>query len=198
MAQATETTTKVAVANPAPLALAGFASTTLVLSAANSGFTGVTVGGALTLALFFGGLAQVIVGIFEFRNANTFGGIAFTGYGLFWLSFWAFFSIGPDTAALVTGKYNVAWYLIIWTVFTLILTIGTLKTNIGLILLFVLLLITFLLLTIGAFNGDAAGSGLTAVGGYFGIATAVVAFYMCAAGVFAAVDGPKLPVGPRS
>jgi succinate-acetate transporter protein len=195
MAQATETKTTTAVADPAPLGLMGFATTTLVLSAGNSGFSGVTAGGALSLALAYGGLAQLLAGMWEFKNGNTFGAVAFSSYGAFWLSFWAFFNIGGSAPK---GTYDVAWYLLGWTVVTGVLLIGTFRLNYGLVVVFALLFITFLLLCIGAFNGQAAGNGLTGVGGYVGIATAVAAFYMALAGILKAVSGGSinLPVGP--
>ncbi len=195
MAQATETATKVAVADPAPLGLFGFATTTLALSAANANFDGVTAGSAVTLALAFGGLAQLLAGMWEFRNGNTFGGVAFSSYGAFWISFWAYFSIGGDTALLGTGANNLAWYLLGWTIVTGLLTLGTLRLNTGLLAVFVLLFITFLLLTIGAFNPPVAGAKPSPIAGYFGIATAIAAFYVGAAGVLRSVGGMKLPVG---
>jgi succinate-acetate transporter protein len=197
MAQATETKTAAAVADPAPLGLMGFATTTLVLSAVNSGFSGVDAGGALTLALAYGGLAQLLAGMWEFKNGNTFGAVAFSSYGAFWISFWAFFNIGGSAPK---GSYDVAWYLLGWTIVTAILFAGTLRLNYGLVVVFGLLVITFLLLCIGAFNGQAAGNGFTASGGYFGIATAIAAFYMALVGILKAVSGGSinLPVGPIS
>lgn len=195
MAQATETATKVAVADPAPLGLFGFATTTLVLSAANSNFTGVTAGGALTLALAFGGLAQLLAGMWEFKNGNTFGGVAFSSYGAFWISFWAFLSVGTDTTALVSGNNNLGWYLIGWAVVTGLLTLGTLRLNTGLLVVFVLLFITYILLAVGAFNPPAKGDLPSPIAGYFGIATAIAAYYVGAAGVLRSVGGIKLPVG---
>ncbi|HEY7124927.1 MAG TPA: acetate uptake transporter [Ktedonobacterales bacterium] len=195
MAQATETATKVAVADPAPLGLFGFATTTLVLSAANSNFTGVNAGGALTLALAFGGLAQLLAGMWEFKNGNTFGGVAFSSYGTFWISFWAFLTIGPNTASLESGANNLGWYLIGWAVVTGLLTLGTLRLNTGLTVVFVLLFITYLLLAIGAFNPPAKGELPSPIAGYFGIATAIAAYYVGLAGVLRSVGGMQLPVG---
>jgi succinate-acetate transporter protein len=195
---ATQTATRPAMADPAPLGLFSFASTTLVLSAANAQLGGVDVHGALTLALFVGGLAQVLAGMWEFRNGNTFGGVAFSSYGVFWLSFWAFFTIGPDGPVTLdaNGKitaatqYNVAWYLLCWTIVTGVLLLGTLRLNMGLVIVFLLLFITFLLLTIGEFSGSSS-----AIGGWFGIATAIAAYYVGASGLLKSVGGIKLPVG---
>jgi succinate-acetate transporter protein len=195
MAQATETKTTTAVADPAPLGLMGFATTTLVLSALNAGFDGLTPGGALGLALAYGGLAQLLAGMWEFKNGNTFGAVAFSSYGGFWISFWLLFNAAGSAP---TGKTDVAWYLLVWTIVTAILFLGTLRLNWGLVVVFGLLVITFLLLCIGAFNGDAAGKGMTSIGGYFGMATAIAAFYMALVGIMKAVSGGKisLPVGP--
>jgi succinate-acetate transporter protein len=198
---ATEAETKVAtqtaapaVANPAPLGLFSFASTTLVLSAANAqlGGTGaVGVRTALALALFVGGLAQLLVGMWEFKAGNTFGGVAFSSYGVFWLSFWAINHLESQLPAATAGTYGGAWYLLCWAIVTGILLLGTLRLNMGLVVVFLLLFITFLLLCIGDFSGSTDAS----VAGWFGIATALAAYYVGAAGVLASVGGFKLPVG---
>jgi succinate-acetate transporter protein len=196
---ATQTAVRPAMADPAPLGLCGFATTTLILSAANAGITGVTPFGALSLALFFGGTAQLLAGMWEFKNGNTFGATAFSGYGAFWLSFWAFFNLPAFSQGKFLGSlgtYDLGWYLLAWTIFTFILMLGTLKLNNGLLVVFVLLFITFLLLTLGEFAGS---TGLHQAGGYVGIATAIAAFYMALAGITKAVGGPfGVPVGPRS
>ncbi|SRR5579883_786851 len=195
MAQATETKTTAAVADPAPLGLFGFATTTLVLSAANSNFTGVDPFGALGLAMFYGGLAQLLAGMWEFKNGNTFGAAAFSSYGAFWLSFWA--SVHFYGAQFTAGN-DAGWFLLGWTIVTGLFLIGTLRLNWGLVVVFALLFITFLLLTIGAFNPPAKGSMPSPIGGYVGIATAVAAYYVGLAGVLKAVSGGKinLPIGP--
>jgi succinate-acetate transporter protein len=195
MAQATETKTTTAVADPAPLGLFGFATTTLVLSAWNAGFSGLTPGGALGLALAYGGLAQLLAGMWEFKNGNTFGGVAFSSYGAFWISFWVLFNAVNSAP---TGKTDVAWYLLGWTIVTGLLLLGSLRLNWGLVAVFALLFLTFLLLCIGAFNGDAAGKGVTGIGGYIGLVTAIVAYYVGLAGVLKATSGGKinLPLGP--
>jgi succinate-acetate transporter protein len=197
MAQATETkTTAAVVANPAPLGLFAFASTTLVLSAWNSGFSGVDPAGALGMALFYGGLGQLLAGMWEFKSGNTFGAAAFSSYGAFWLSFWA--SIHLESGFL--KGTNVGWYLLTWTIVTGLFFLGTLRQNFGLVGVFGLLFLTFLLLCLGAFNGQAAGTGLTSVGGYLGIATAVVAYYVGLAGIMHHVSNgkislPTFPIG---
>jgi len=194
MAQATETKVTTAVANPAPLGLFGFATTTLVLSAANANFTGVTAGGALGLALAYGGLAQLLAGMWEFKAGNTFGAAAFSSYGAFWISFWVLNNVGGSAPK---GANDVGWYLLSWTIVTGLFLLGTLRQNWGLVAVFLLLFITFLLLTIGAFNPPAAGSQPSPIAGYVGIATAIAAYYVGLAGIMRHVsnDKIKLPLG---
>ena len=198
MAQATETktTTAAAVANPAPLGLFGFATTTLVLSAANSNFTGVDVGGALGLALAYGGIAQLLAGMWEFKNGNTFGAAAFSSFGAFWISFWVLF----NASGSAPKGNDVGWYLIGWAIVTGLFLICTLRLNLGLVAVFALLFITYILLAIGAFNPPAAGSTPSPIAGYFGIATAIAAYYVGFAGVMEGASGGKikLPVFPLS
>jgi len=194
MAQATETKVTTAVANPAPLGLFGFATTTLVLSAANANFSGVTAGGALGLALAYGGLAQLLAGMWEFKAGNTFGAAAFSSYGAFWISFWVLNNVGGSAPK---GANDVGWYLLSWTVVTGLFLLGTLRQNWGLVAVFLLLFVTFLLLTIGAFNPPAAGSQPSPIAGYVGIATAIAAYYVGLAGIMRHVsnDKIKLPLG---
>lgn len=193
---------EVKIANPGPLGLCGFALTTLVLSAWNAGIlTGADVLIVVGLAVFYGGIAQFAAGMWEFRTGNTFGATAFSSYGAFWLSFAALFipglgiafgsKTGPSGAAL-------AWYLLGWTIFTGIMMLGSFRTNGATAAVFVLLFITFLLLAIGAFSNQGAGTGMTQVGGYLGILTAIAAWYTALAGVLAGVSNGKinLPVMP--
>jgi uncharacterized protein len=192
MAQATETTTKTAaaVADPSTLGLFGFATTTLVLSAWNAGFSGVTPGGALGLALAFGGLGQLLAGMWEFKNGNTFGGVAFSSYGAFWISFWVLFNAAGSAPK---GTNDVAWYLLGWTIVTFLYLVCTIRLNYGLVAVFGLLFLTFLLLCLGAFNGNAAGSGITSIGGWVGIITAVAAYYVGTSNLLKAVGADLLP-----
>jgi succinate-acetate transporter protein len=206
MAQATETKTETAaaVANPAPLGLFAFATTTLVLSAANAHFTGVNPGGAVTMALAYGGLGQLLAGMWEFRAGNTFGAAAFTTFGGFWISYWAYFTFSGnhdlltavDKAGAATGNNDLGWYLLGWTVVTFLFFLGTLRQNFGLVVVFGLLTLTFLLLCIGEFNPPAAGETASPIAGYFGFATAIAAYYVGLAGIMTATNGRfKLPLG---
>ena len=169
-------------ADPGPLGLAAFALTTFVLSMFNAGFIG-EAGEPIVfgLALAYGGLAQVLAGMWEFRTGNTFGAVAFTSYGAFWLSFWAFeqfFAKGiTDQAALGDA---VGTYLIAWGIFTAYMFIASLRTTAAIAVVFFLLATTFIVLGIG----DAeANEGITHAGGYIGIATAIAAWYASFAAV---------------
>ena len=177
-----------ATANPAPLGLCAFALTTFVLSAANAKlFTGAEI--VIGLALFYGGLAQLLAGMWEFKAGNTFGATAFSSYGGFWLAVGASLQL-----KLIPNDTAFGFFLLGWTIFTGLMLLACLKTNLALITVFALLFVTFLLLTIGALGG-----GTTQIGGYFGIATALAAWYAALAGLLS--SGPSaftLPVGPRS
>lgn len=184
------------IAEPGPLGLAGFAATTLVLSIVNAGLVDKAVTLAvLPLALFYGGLGQLIAGLFEFRKGNTFGATAFSTYGGFWLAyaFYAWFFVGkipPAQAGTATGLF-----LLVFTIVTAYLTVAALRTTGALIAVFVLLTLTFLFLTIGALAGS---DGIGRIGGWIGIVTAVAAFYASFAVVVNETwKRPVLPVFAR-
>jgi succinate-acetate transporter protein len=178
----------VATANPAPLGLCAFALTTFVLSAANAGwFTGASI--VIGLAFFYGGLAQMLAGMWEFRAGNTFGATAFTSYGAFWIA------VGATLQwKLIPNATAFGFFLLGWTIFTALMFLGTLRSNVALIAVFGLLFLTFLLLAIGALGGS---SGMTTLGGYLGIITALVAWYTALAGILASGRNAfTLPVWP--
>ena len=179
----------VATTNPAPLGLCAFALTTFVLSAANAGwFVGATV--VISLALFYGGLAQLLAGMWEFRLGNTFGGTAFSSYGAFWLAVGValWFKLIPNDTAF-------GFFLLGWTIFTGLMFVGTLRSNLALMSVFGLLFLTFLALTIGALAG---ASAFSIIGGYLGILTALAAWYTALAGLLTTVKTSfLLPTGPR-
>jgi succinate-acetate transporter protein len=163
-------------ANPSPLGLAAFALTTFVLSFFNADLVsskGEPI--VLGLALAYGGLAQLLAGMWEFRTGNTFGATAFTSFGAFWLSFWAFNQFfakeitDPDAVANAVGLY-----LIGWGIFTAYMWIASFRVSVAVNVVFLLLAITFILLGIGN-AGDS--TGLVKLGGWFGIATALAAWY---------------------
>ncbi|MDT5313589.1 MAG: uncharacterized protein QOE74_2609 [Mycobacterium sp.] len=184
------------IADPAPLGLAAFAGTTFVLSLFNAGLVGPASLAAvvLPLALLYGGLAQVLAGMWEFRNDNTFGAVAFTSFGAFWISYFVYVreivpALPPADAHTATGIF-----LLMWTIFTAYMTLAALKTNAVLIAIFSTLLVTFVLLTIGDFTEIAA---LRHAGGYVGLLVAAVAWYGSAAGVVNSTWGRTvLPVFP--
>ena len=185
-------------ADPGPLGLAGFALTTFVLSVFNAGIlNGALQGVVLPIALFYGGLAQLLAGLQEYKKGNTFGATAFTSYGAFWMSFAAFVHIiVPEMIAAKTPNINeaVGLFLLAWTLFTIYMMIGSFATNGALAALFVVLEITFVLLTWGNFANNAS---IIKLGGYLGIIVAVMAWYASGAGVLNSVFGKViLPVWP--
>jgi len=184
------------VADPGPLGLAGFAMTTFCLSSANAGlWKGAGVAAALSLAFFFGGIAQLLAGMMEFVRKNTFAAVAFTSYGAFWLSLYALANF--QKALGDNGSAGV--FLLGWTVFTFYMMIAAVKTNTATLTVFVLLFVTFIFLTWGNWGAFGAHSGIIKVGGWLGLATAVAAWYASAAGVVNATHGKVvLPVGPRN
>ena len=183
------------VANPGPLGLAAFALTTFVLSMFNAGLVG--AGGepvVFGLALAYGGLAQLLAGMWEFRTGNTFGATAFVSYGAFWLSFWAFVQFYEKSIPKADAGHAVGLYLIAWGVFTAYMFIASLRTTAAIALVFLLLAITFVVLGIG---NAGAHSGIVKAGGWIGLATAVAAWYASFAEVTNATFGRTvLPVRP--
>ncbi|RIB06224.1 hypothetical protein C2G38_1985959 [Gigaspora rosea] len=170
------------IANPAPLGLSGFALTTFVLSIHNAGSSDVpTPSVTLGLALFYGGLAQLLAGMWEFKTGNTFGATAFSSYGGFWLSFAIL--ITPITGVTVT-PHAIGIYLLGWTIFTFLLFIASFRTNAGIMVLFLFLDLTFLFLTIGTFTATTT-TVPTKIGGVLGIITALIAWYNALAGLLA-------------
>lgn len=168
-----------AAADPAPLGLAAFAMTTFALSLSNTNIWAAAGSAALALALVYGGFVQLLAGMWEFVRKNTFGTLAFSSYGAFWISYYVLvkFVLSPTTAdvPVVVGSF-----LLGWTIFTAYMTIAAMRTSGAVLLVFILLTITFVLLTVGAFQSS---SGWTHTGGYVGLATAAAAWYASFAGV---------------
>ena len=196
-APATRAVLGAAIADPAPLGLAAFALTTFVLSAVNAGWVPDTVEPVVFgLALGYGGLAQLLAGMWEFAKGNTFGATAFSSYGAFWLSFWwltAHLS-GYGIPEGDVGK-GVGIYLLAWGIFTAYMTVASTRVSMAVLAVFALLTITFIVLALGDFN---TSDGLTKLGGWFGFLTAVAAWYASFAGVTAfTFKRPVLPVGAR-
>jgi succinate-acetate transporter protein len=169
-------------ADPGPLGLAAFALTTFVLSMFNSGLQsekGLPI--VLGLALAYGGLAQLLAGMWEFRTGNTFGATAFTSYGAFWLSFWAFEQFfAKDITDKVTLGHSVGLFLIGWGIFTAYMFIASLRVSVAVAVVFFLLATTFIVLGIGNAQAD---TSIVHAGGYIGLATAVAAWYASFAAV---------------
>ncbi|MGN6524312.1 MAG: acetate uptake transporter [Actinomycetes bacterium] len=168
-------------ADPGPLGLAAFALTTFFLSCVNAGLVPSTVEGAvLGLAFFDGGIAQLLAGMWEFAKANTFGAVAFTSYGAFWLSFWYLVAHVDLSKAGADASKGVGLFLLAWTIFTAYMTIASSRVSGAVFAVFVALFVTFLLLTWGEFSGS---SGISHAGGWVGLLTAVLAWYASFAGV---------------
>jgi uncharacterized protein len=186
------------VADPAPLGLAGFAMTTFVLSVFNAHLikgTPALETVVLPLALFYGGIAQLLAGMWEFRRNNTFGALAFSSFGAFWLAYAGLIRFIVPTVATDAHLYQaVGLFLLSWTIFTAYMTVPAMKTNGAVFGVFVALTLTFLFLTIGAFGKS---TGWTKLGGWTGLVTAAIAWYASFAGVTNATFGRTvLPTWP--
>ena len=183
-------------ANPAPLGLLGFGMTTVLLNIHNTGAFPVSAM-ILGMGIFYGGLAQIIAGIMEFKKGNTFGTTAFTSYGLFWISLvalWVFPSltfISAGSKAGATEAGFMGWYFFMWGLFTMCMFIGTLKKNTALQVIFGTLFILFYLLALENW-GYISGSWI----GYEGILCGFSAIYLAIAEVLNETYGKTiLPIG---
>ena len=169
------------IGDPAPLGLAAFALTTFVLSFFNAGLvSGKGLPVVLGLALAYGGIAQLLAGMWEFRNNNTFGATAFTSFGAFWISFFVLEQFQASKIPTTHLGDAVGLYLIAWGIFTTYMLVASFRVSAAVMVVFLLLAITFFLLGIG----DASGTdSIGKAGGWFGIATAIAAWYASFAGV---------------
>jgi succinate-acetate transporter protein len=174
--------------NPAPLGLMGFGMTTVLLNIHNAGFF---PAGSMILAMgiFYGGLAQIIAGIMEFRKGNTFGTTAFTSYGLFWLSLvFILMAKEPATSASFMG-----WYFFMWGVFTFFMWFGTFGKNRAIQFVFLSLAVLFFLLAVRDWTGSAAIGALV---GWEGIICGASAIYTAMGEVLNEAKGRDvLPLG---
>jgi succinate-acetate transporter protein len=181
-------------ANPAPLGLLGFGMTTVLLNLHNAGCYELNTM-ILAMGICYGGIAQVIAGIMEWKKNNTFGTTAFTSYGFFWLSLvalWVLPKLGLGTAPDPTAM---ASYLALWGLFTAVMFVGTLRLNRALQFVFASLTILFFLLAIGDFTG--ASPAFKHFTGYEGIVCGLSAIYAGLAQVLNEVYGRTvLPLGP--
>lgn len=186
-------------ADPGPLGLGAFAMTTFVLSMFNANIVnGAGVPVVLGLALAYGGIVQLLAGMWEFRTGNTFGAVAFSSFGAFWISFWALEVFYAKDIGGNAG-HAVGLYLYAWAIFTSYMFVASLRTTGAVALVFVLLAATFVLLGAGATGGDKT---LTHWGGYIGLATAAAAWYASFAAVINSTWGrvvlPVVPLRPAA
>lgn len=182
-------------ANPAPLGLMGFGMTTVLLNLHNAGFYPLDTM-ILAMGLAYGGIAQIIAGVMEFRKGNTFGTTAFCSYGLFWLSLVALHArVLSDSFTNIElfSKPSMAAYFFMWGLFTAVMFIGTLKANRALQFVFLSLAVLFFLLT----ARDLTGNGLIGtIAGYEGIVCGLSAVYLALAEVLNETHGRTiLPIG---
>jgi succinate-acetate transporter protein len=192
MCDSSMTTIKDNTANPAPLGLLAFGMTTVLLNLHNAGLYELNTM-ILAMGIFYGGTAQVIAGIMEWKKNNTFGTTAFTSYGFFWLTLVALIVLPKFGWAAPASSISMAWFLGMWGVFTLLLFIGTLKLSKALQIVFGTLVVLFFLLAIGDATGNAT---LKLIAGYEGILCGLSAIYTGIAQVLNEVYGKTvLPLG---
>ncbi len=187
-----ETIVRDTTANPAPLGLMGFGLTTILLNLANAGL--IPIGSViLAMGLFYGGIAQIIAGVMEWKKKNTFGTVAFTSYGFFWISLVALLVMPRFGVAEASDRSAMAAYLFVWGIFTVVLFVATLKMNRALMLVFFALTILFFILAVADATGSAA---LQRIAGYEGIVCGLGAMYVGAAQILNEVYGRTvLPLG---
>jgi hypothetical protein len=183
------------IADPAPLGLGAFALTTFLLSLVNAGVLPKdTEPVVLGVALAYGGVAQLLAGMWEFRKGNVFGATVFTSFGAFWLSFWAYLTFFAEGIPAEHHGVAAGCYLLAWAIFTTLMLVAALRTTAVLAALFAVVAVVFVFLALGAIN---ASAGLTTAGGILGIVAAALAWYLCLAGVAASTFGkPILPNPP--
>ncbi len=181
-------------ANPAPLGLLGFGMTTVLLNLHNAGFYELN-SMILAMGICYGGLAQIIAGMMEWRKGNTFATTAFISYGFFWLSLVTLIVLAKLGWGAPSDETAMAAYLAIWGVFTAVMFVGTLRLNLALQVVFGSLAILFFLLAIGDFTG--ASAGFKHATGYEGIFCGLSAMYAGLAQVLNELFGKSvLPLGP--
>ncbi len=179
--------------NPAPLGLMGFGMTTVLLNFHNAGIIELS-SMILAMGIFYGGLAQVVAGIMEWKKGNTFGTTAFTSYGFFWLSLVALIIMPKMGLIAAPEKLSMVAYLIMWGIFTAGLFIGTLKLNRALQFVFASLTLLFFLLAAGDFSNS---STIKHIAGYVGIICGFSAIYTALAQVINEVYGKTVaPIWP--
>ncbi len=164
-------------ANPGALGLGGFALTTFLLSMVNAGIIAPeSIGMVLPMGLFYGGLVQLLAGMWEFKSGNIFGATCFSSFGAFWIGLATMVILEGAGIIAAVPPAGLAVFLIAWGIFTLYATVASFKISRGLASVFLPLTITFFLLAAGEFS-----SGFKIAGGYLGIIVAIVAWYCSAA-----------------
>jgi succinate-acetate transporter protein len=177
------------IADPAPLGLAAFALTTFLLSASNAGLTRGTGAAWLGYALAYGGLGQLLAGMWEFRRGNVFGATAFSTYGGFWIGLFLYQLLVKSNNA----TNDLGWILLAFAIFNLYMLAASSQINAAVFAVFLTLQLTEIVLFIGFFANN---ENIIKTGGYIGIVTAVTAWYGSFAGVFNSFGGSlSLPVG---
>jgi succinate-acetate transporter protein len=197
-----------AIADPAPLGLAAFALTTFLLSAINAGWAKSTTGGDWWgYAIAYGGLIQLLAGMWEFKNKNVFGAVAFSSYGGFWIGvgLWLHF-IAPSASNPLQINRDLGWILLAFLIFNTYMLIASTQVNMAVFAVFLTLELTELFLALGnlttkkvalpPFALASEHNTLIVIGGIIGIVTAAAAWYASAAGVMNGLKGrPVFPVG---
>jgi succinate-acetate transporter protein len=183
------------IADPAPLGLAAFALTTFLLSAANAHWMTAATGNAwLGYALAYGGICQLLAGMWEFRNKNVFGATAFSTYGGFWIGLflWARF-VAPTATSPAAANHDLGWILLAFAIFNTYMLLLSAQVNMAVFGVFLTLEITEIVLFIGFFSNN---DTIIKIGGWIGVITALVAWYTSMAGVANGIGGKiKIPVG---
>jgi succinate-acetate transporter protein len=190
------------IADPVPLGMSAVAFTTAIIGCSFAGWivpslrTGISL--AVAVALFYGGIVQILAGMWEFRKDNTFAATLFSSYGGFLLAFGVIFLPGFGIYGALNRAgilpYTLGLLFLCWTIFTGVLFLASTRTHAAMMLTMILLFVAYLLLTIGELAGG--NSVLFAIGGWFGIATAVVAWYTALADLLRVMNSPyQLPMG---
>ncbi|OBS10103.1 acetate uptake transporter [Acidihalobacter prosperus] len=191
----TQDTIKIAdtTANPAPLGLMAFGMTTVLLNLHNAGFIALDTM-ILAMGIFYGGIAQVIAGLMEWKKRNTFGTVAFTSYGFFWLTLVALIVMPKmNVGVAATGAQDLGAYLLMWGLFTAILFVPTLRINRALQVVFATLTVLFVLLAAAEFTGNKA---IATFAGYEGIFCGLSAMYAGMAQIWNEIFGREVaPIG---
>ncbi len=178
--------------NPAPLGLLGFGLTTVLLNLANAGLIPLT-SMIMGMGIFVGGIAQLFAGVMEWKKNNTFGTVAFTAYGAFWICLVATWILPKTGVALAADEVSMGWFLTLWGIFSLGMFIGTFRISCALQFVFGTLVILFALLAIADFTGNHT---IKQIAGYEGIVCGLGAIYTCLAQILNELYGKELlPLG---